>query len=58
MTEHSWIKNNRNYTLKDSDGSVLLEMEDRTCNGVPDVDSILNNLAKEYFEGLEKERNK
>jgi hypothetical protein len=49
-----WIKNERIYTLVDSNRKVLLQVEDRTCNGNYVNESILSKLAFEYFENLEK----
>lgn len=50
MGKTKWIKNDRNYTLKDLKGNVLLEVEDRTCSGSYITDEILESLASDYFQ--------
>lgn len=51
-----WIsKDKRNFVLKDTNGNVLLELEDRTCNGNFITEEILQKQAQDYFEDQEKE---
>jgi hypothetical protein len=56
LTSAKWIKKDkRNYALKDLNGNVLLELEDRTCHGNFITEEILQKHAQEYFEDQEKE---
>lgn len=50
---YRWVKNERIYTLENSEGKVLRAAEDRTCDGNFITDSILEDLAAECFEDLE-----
>lgn len=56
MLSTRWIKKDRIYKLKDSDGKILLEIEDRTGGGSKITTSFLDELASQYFEDLEKEK--
>ncbi|MED3788526.1 hypothetical protein P4576_15040 [Peribacillus frigoritolerans] len=51
---YRWVKNERIYTLENSEGKVLYAAEDRTCNGNFNTDSMLEDLASECFEELER----
>ncbi|MBS4194356.1 hypothetical protein [Lederbergia citri] len=55
MSEAKWIKNDRTYKLEDSNGNVLLTIEDRTCSGNYVTKEMLEQYSVEYFKDLEKE---
>ncbi|MED0667744.1 hypothetical protein P4T04_15570 [Bacillus badius] len=56
MENTKWIKNGRIYTLEDTEGNVLFTVEDRTCGGSYVTDSILEEVAADYFKELEGSR--
>lgn len=45
-----WISSGRNHKLVDSDGNVLMEAEDRTCNGSYINENVLDQLRVEYLK--------
>jgi len=45
-----WVQNERIYNLIDSNGEVLLTIEDRTCNGNYVTKEILEKCSNEYFK--------
>ncbi|CDQ21227.1 hypothetical protein [Halobacillus karajensis] len=58
MDNFKWVKNNRIYTLRDSDGNDLLIVENRTCSESNITNDYLKGLASEYFCGLERKMEK